>query len=92
MRPAWNGIRGKGNGGEMSMTAWPGTKCMSRQPDDSPEIQYVTMDAGYKQPWIAKRILEDGRLPILPYTRPHGTRREGFMPWDFSYEGKKTTG
>ena len=41
-----------------------------------PEIQYVTMDAGYKQPWIAKRILEDGRLPILPYTRPHGTRRE----------------
>lgn len=51
-----------------------------------PEIQYVTMDAGYKQPWIAKRILEDGRIPILPYTRPHGTRREGFMPWDFSYE------
>ena len=51
-----------------------------------PEIQYVTMDAGYKQPWIAKRILEDGRLPILPYTRPHGTRREGFMPWDFFYE------
>lgn len=54
-----------------------------------PEIQYVTMDAGYKQPWIAKRILEDGRLPILPYTRPHGTRREGFMPWDFSYDEKK---
>ena len=24
-----------------------------------PEIQYVTMDAGYKQPWIARRILED---------------------------------
>ena len=39
-----------------------------------PEIQYVTMDAGYK--------------PILPYTRPHGTRREGFMPWDFSYDEK----
>ena len=51
-----------------------------------PEIQYVTMDAGYKQPWIARRILEDGRIPILPYTRPHGTRRAGFMPWDFSYE------
>ena len=51
-----------------------------------PEIRYVTMDAGYKQPWIAQRILEDGRVPILPYTRPHGTRREGFMPWDFSYD------
>ena len=54
-----------------------------------PEIQYVTMDAGYKQPWIARRILEDGRIPILPYTRPHGTRREGFMPWNFSYEEEK---
>ena len=54
-----------------------------------PEIQYVTMDAGYKQPWIAKRILEEGRIPILPYTRPHGPRREGFMPWDFSYEEEK---
>ena len=53
-----------------------------------PDIQYVTMDAGYRQPWIAKRILEDNRLPILPYTRPHGTRREGFMPWNFSYEGE----
>ena len=49
-----------------------------------PEIQYVKMDAGYKQPWIAKRILEDGRIPILPYTRPHGTRRQGYMPWDFT--------
>ena len=54
-----------------------------------PEIQYVTMDAGYKQPWISQRILEDGRIPILPYTRPHGTRREGFMPWDFSYDEEK---
>ena len=52
----------------------------------SPEIQYVTMDAGYKQPWIAKRILEDNRIPILPYTRPHGIRRKGFMPWDFTYD------
>ena len=59
--------------------------------DRFPEIRYVTMDAGYKQPWIAQRILEDGRIPILPYTRPHGTRREGFMPWDFSYD-EKTTG
>lgn len=48
------------------------------------EIQYVTMDAGYKQPWIAQRILEDGRLPILPYTRPHSTRREGFYAMGFS--------
>ena len=56
--------------------------------DRFPEIRYVTMDAGYKQPWIAQRILEDSRIPILPYTRPHGTRREGFMPWDFSYDEK----
>ena len=36
-----------------------------------PEIQFVTMDAGYKTPWIAKKTLDDGRIPILPYTRSH---------------------
>ena len=30
-------------------------------------VQFVTMDAGYKTPWIAKKILDDGKIPILPY-------------------------
>ena len=24
------------------------------------------MDAGYKTPWIARKILDDGKVPILP--------------------------
>ncbi len=34
-----------------------------------PEIKIITMDAGYKTPWICKRVIEDGRLPSLPYKR-----------------------
>ena len=32
-----------------------------------PKIEVVTADAGYKTPWIAKKIFDDGRLPSLPY-------------------------
>lgn len=28
------------------------------------------MDAGYKTPAIAKKLIEDGILPVQPYTRP----------------------
>ena len=36
-----------------------------------PQIEFVTMDAGYKTPWIAKKVLDDSRIPILPYTNHH---------------------
>ena len=42
------------------------------------------MDAGYKTLWIAKKVLEDGRIPILPYTRYKG-KNDKFKPWDFTY-------
>ena len=42
------------------------------------------MDAGYKTPWIAKKVLEDSRIPILPYTRYKG-KKNTFRPWDFTY-------
>ena len=35
--------------------------------DRFPEVKFVTMDAGYKTPWIAKKVIEDSRIPILPY-------------------------
>ena len=35
------------------------------------EVKFVTMDAGYKTPWIAKNTIEDGRVPVLPYTKIH---------------------
>ncbi|MFR6109070.1 transposase [Gemmiger formicilis] len=36
-----------------------------------PEAEALAMDAGYKTPWIARKILQDGRIPVLPYTRRH---------------------
>lgn len=44
-----------------------------------PEIRIVTMDAGYKTPWICKRIIDDGRIPSLPYKRP--MTKKGFHEW-----------
>ncbi len=42
-----------------------------------PQIETLTMDAGYKTPWICKRIFDDRRVPSLPYKRP--MRRKDFM-------------
>ena len=50
-----------------------------------PEAAFIVMDAGCKTPWIAKKPLEDNRIPILPYTRCKG-RKDRFRPWDFTYD------
>lgn len=44
-----------------------------------PQIEIVTADAGYKTPWICKQVLDDGRLPSLPYKRP--MTKKGNHPW-----------
>lgn len=48
-------------------------------------VQFVTMDAGYKTPWIAKKTLDDGKVPILPYTRYSG-RQDRYKPWEYTYD------
>ena len=48
------------------------------------EAEFIVMDAGYKTPWIAKKILEDSRIPILPYTR-RGYKDGQFRPWEYEY-------
>ncbi len=51
----------------------------------NPRIKAVVMDAGYKTPWISKRILDDKRIPVLPYKRPMG--KEGFFkPYEYIYD------
>lgn len=50
-----------------------------------PEVKFVTMDAGYKTPWIAKKTLDEGRIPILPYTRPK-RNSEHYRLWNFNYD------
>jgi len=52
------------------------------------EIKFVTMDAGYKTPWIAKKILDNGHIPILPYTRYTG-KQEQYKPWEYEYDPKE---
>ena len=50
-----------------------------------PEINVVTMDAGYKTPWICKRIIEDQRIPSLPYKRPM-TKKGNHDWWKYVYD------
>lgn len=57
---------------------------------DRYDVEFVTMDAGYKTPWIVKKTLEDGKVPILPYTRYKGSK-EHYKPWDYVYDPKEDT-
>ena len=50
-----------------------------------PEVKFIAMDAAYKTPWIAKKILDAGRVPILAYTRYKG-KKDQFRPRDFTYD------
>ena len=50
-------------------------------------VTFVAMDAGYKTPWIAKKTIEDGRVPILPYTRYTGNQ-DHYKPWQYTYDPK----
>ena len=42
--------------------------------EEFPQIEYVVMDAGYKTPAIARKVLKSKRIPVLPYKRPNGKR------------------
>ena len=53
-------------------------------------VQFVTMDAGYKTPWIAKKTLDDGKVPILPYTRYKGSS-DRYKPWEYKYDEASDT-
>lgn len=50
--------------------------------------EFVAMDAGYKTPWIAKKTLDDGKIPVMPYTRYKG-KKGGYHPWDYKYDPAK---
>ena len=48
-------------------------------------MRYVVADAGYKTPWICKRVIDDGLIPVLPYKRPMG--KDGFFrPYEYIYD------
>lgn len=39
------------------------------------KTEYFTMDAVYKTPWIMKKLLDNGIIPLVPYTRYKGRRQ-----------------
>ena len=43
------------------------------------------MDAGYKTPWIAKKTIDDGKIPIIPYTSPKG-KKGRYKSWEYTYD------
>ena len=49
------------------------------------DVRFVAMDAGYKTPWIAKKTLDDGKIPVLPYTRYTG-KKDRYKPWEYAYD------
>ena len=48
-------------------------------------VEFVAMDAGYKTPWIAKKVLDDNKVPVLPYTRYKG-KSDRYRPWEYTYD------
>lgn len=50
-----------------------------------PQVEVITADAGYKTPWFCKRIIEDGKLPSLPYRRPM-TKKGNLLWYEYVYD------
>lgn len=52
------------------------------------EINFEVLDSGYKTPAICKMIIDDNKIPLMPYTRPKGPK-ELMSKKEFIYdEGK----
>ena len=49
------------------------------------EVEMVVVDAGYKTPWICKKVIDDGRLISLPYKRPM-SKNGFFYPYEYVYD------
>lgn len=50
------------------------------------EVETVAVDAGYKTPWICKKVLDDGREISVPYKRPM-TKKGFFKKNEYVYDG-----
>ena len=50
-----------------------------------PEVEAVVADSAYRTPWIAKKIMDDKRVPSLPYKRPM-TPDGYFRKYEYVYD------
>lgn len=48
-------------------------------------VNGIVVDAGYKIPAIAKQIIDDGKMPVMPYKRPM-TKQGFFRKNDYIYD------
>jgi len=49
------------------------------------KVKYVSLDAGYVTPHICKTILDNNKIPIMPYKRPM-TKKGFFKKYEFVYD------
>ena len=56
-----------------------------RMTEKHPEIETVVMDAGYKTPWICKKVFDDKRVLSTAYKRPM-TMKGGHEWWKYVYD------
>lgn len=49
------------------------------------EVESVGVDAGYKTPWICKKVLDDGKEIMTPYKRPI-SKKGFFRSYEFVYD------
>ena len=81
------------NGYVMDVTVNPGNvhdsvafdELYDRLVEKNPEIKAIVADAGYKTPWISKKVLDDNRIPVFPYKRPMG-KKDFFKPYEYVYD------
>ena len=52
---------------------------------EHPNVKGIVVDSGYKIPAIAKQIIDDGKLPIMPYKRPM-TKKGFFRKNEYVYD------
>ncbi|MGL5638435.1 MAG: transposase, partial [Cetobacterium sp.] len=60
-------------------------KLYNRLKRDNYNFKYVVVDAGYKIPAIAKLIIDDNKIPVMPYKRPM-TKKGFFKKYDYVHD------
>jgi hypothetical protein len=53
--------------------------------DKFPESKLVALDAGYKTPWICKKVIDSGRKIAVPYTN-RSRKKDLFRPKEYEYD------
>ena len=53
--------------------------------ENHPEVKVIAADSAYKTPWICKKIIDDNRIPAMPYVRPK-THDYGHEWWKYVYD------